>query len=269
MSKIPGSNTNVALRESIQHPLTLFPTALGFLGSFGTLLFGVNTIGVSVAAGGLAVGVGSFLVNYFLRGEVFVQKYLNEAHRRSIQQMESLLDKLKSRVVKKEIPSDILNHANQAIDQLALLFKKFEAFKGLLNQKLNPNELSFGRYLASADQVQLAILDNLENISVKLSSISSIDNEYIKEHIQEIKKQKNIDAVDEAELQALIARQQVRQEQIDKVNALLTYNEQALTQLAKTNSAITDMRGKDGRASTDLTSAIQELEILAKRAQNL
>jgi hypothetical protein len=269
MIKGPGVSTNIVFKESIQHPLTLFPTALGILGGLGTALFGVSPIVASVATGGIAIGLGSFLVNYFMRADGFVQNHLQEVHRQAVLQMQSLLDQLKANLKKKEIPLDNLRYAEQAVDQLDHLTKMFEAFKNLLNQKLKPSELTFGRYFTTADQVQLAVLDNLNGISVKLSSIASIDLFYIEERLKSLSQQLQLDPTDHDEIQTLKTRKKVRQQQMDQVNILLTYNEQALTQLAVTNAAIADMKGVGGRSNTDLNSALQDLEILAKRAQNL
>lgn len=269
MTNLPPTKSNIAMKESIQHPLTLFPTAVGMLGGLGTVLFGTTPLIAAVAAGGIVIGVGSFLVNYFARGEHYFQKFLQEAHRKSVIQMQSLLDQLKTSLKKKEIPEDNIKYAEQSLDQLDHLFKMFEAFKNLLNQKLNPNELTFVRYFAAADQVQLSVLDNLKVISVKLKSIASIDINYIEERFVSLKQQSKLDPTDHDEVQTLNTRKKVREQQMDQVNILLTYNEQALTQLAVTNAAIADMKGIDGLSKTDLNSAVQELEVLAKRAQNL
>ena len=53
MSERPTDIKRVVLSRTLQHPLTLYPTALGLLGAVGIGLFGPVTVAVAAAVAGL------------------------------------------------------------------------------------------------------------------------------------------------------------------------------------------------------------------------
>jgi hypothetical protein len=59
----------------------------------------------------------------------------------------------------------------------------------------------------------------------------------------------------------------LREDQIKKIDSLLTHNEEALTELDQTTTSIASVQTIQGRAKVDLESAMKELEELAKRSQ--
>lgn len=259
--------TRIAFHESLQHPLTLFPTAMGLLGSLTTILFGANPVTASVAVGGLAIGAGSWAVNYFFRKDIFLKSHLLRMQAESERRMTTLLRDLENNFKLQQLPVDATEHAQQALQQLRLIQDSFGNFKSILSAKLDSREITFHRFLVSAEQVNLSMLDNLQNISTRLKSIGAIDPDYIRKRIEVLDQLKKIEATDENERETLKARKTIRDEQLSRVNELLTYNEQALTQLAKANSAIVDMRGKGGHTSMELDTATLELEEIAQRAK--
>ena len=50
MSERPGDIKRVVLSRTLQHPLTLYPTAVGLLGAVGIGLFGPVTIASSTSS---------------------------------------------------------------------------------------------------------------------------------------------------------------------------------------------------------------------------
>jgi len=71
------------------------------------------------------------------------------------------------------------------------------------------------------------------------------------------------------EIEALKARLALREAQLERVNTLLTVNENAITEFDRVNNAVTEVRGTRAQASVDLETAIAELEGLAARARKL
>ncbi|MBF0314729.1 MAG: hypothetical protein HQK50_17010 [Oligoflexia bacterium] len=269
MNDLRKNSAKVVLQESLQHPLTLFPTAAGILGGVGSALFGVTALSASLAIAGITIGLGSLLLNYFYRGDYFISRHLKALQVQADRQMQLLSERLKQSLNQRELTTEASQFAKQALTQLELLQKKYQGLKTLLERKLNPQELTFGRFLMSADQVHHAILDNLDMIADKLAGLASIDQRYSETRIREIKQQRSMDAADEEELKTLQAREELRVAHMEKINVLLTYNEQALTALDKSSAAITEMKGKSGRSPVDLTFATQELESIANRVRNL
>lgn len=258
----------IILHESLQHPLTLFPTAVGLLGSLTTVLFGASTIVTGMAIGGLAVGAGSWAVNYFLRKDSFLRHHLMKLQAQSERKMKSVLKILETNLKNSAFQEDAKEHANQALQQFALIQQSFENFRQILSEKLDSKEITFNRFLMTGEQVNLAVLDNLQSVATRLKSISTIDPEYIQNRMMALQKLKKKERADEDEAKTLILRQTLRDEQMSKVNELLTYNEEALTQLAKANAAIVEMRGLGRGSSVELSEATGELEVIAKRAKN-
>ncbi len=67
----------------------------------------------------------------------------------------------------------------QGAAQLRLLRDKIDNLAEVLKRRLNAGELTYGRYLAMAEQVYLSALDNLNEAAVALRSVSTIDSDYI------------------------------------------------------------------------------------------
>ncbi len=263
-----STTSKIVLNESLQHPLTLFPTAIGVLGTLTTVLFGASAITAGVAIGGLTIGASSWAVNYFLRKDVFLRQYFFRMHTNGEKAMAELLKSMECNLKEMKLPADAEAYAKQALDQLNLIRTSFEDFKEILADRLDSREVTFNRFLMTAEQVNLAVLDNLKSISLRLKSISSIDPAYIANRFKALEKLKHLTKrADEEESKTLRARQALREEQMNRVNELLTYNEQALTQLAKANASVAALHGKGDQTGVDLSTATEELEELAKRAK--
>jgi len=82
------------LNATIQHPMTLFPTGLAFLGGLGFVLFDA-TLFSGVAVAGLTVGATSWVYNYFNRKTFFTNKYVKQLQEEARKERESILKKLR------------------------------------------------------------------------------------------------------------------------------------------------------------------------------
>lgn len=259
---------DIVWTESLQHPLTLYPTAIGLLGSLTTVLFGMGPVTAGVAAGGLAIGAGSWAVNYFFRKDSFVRDHLMTLQRESEERMKAVMTILQKNLRNSDLQPDAQDYADQALHQFDLIRDSFQNFQHILSEKLDSKEITFHRFLMTGEQVNLAVLDSLQNIATRLKSISAVDPDYIKQRMKALEKLQKVEPTDESEFKTLTARAELRQEQMSKVNELLTFNEEALTQLARANAAVVEMRGKGGISSMELTDATAELELIAKRAKS-
>jgi hypothetical protein len=147
----------------------------------------------------------------------------------------------------------------QASEQLRQLGDRFRNFQKLLTEKLSPSELTFGRFNGAAENVYLSVIENLRTILSELRSLESSDPGYAQDRLKQ--------ATDGAEITALKERLALRDTRVTKVRALLSENEKALTQLDQAISAIGAMGTGPKLASTDLDTALQELEEIAQRAR--
>ncbi len=146
--------------------------------------------------------------------------------------------------------------------QLNALQEKRENLVEVLNRRLEAGELTYARYLSTAQQVYLAALDNLSEVAVAERSISAIDNEYIDSRLEDLVDQEGDTAV--AERESLQDRRSLRETQEKRIVDLLAQNESAMTMIDKTATALAD--APIGKDQQDADAAMAALRELAERA---
>lgn len=264
-----GSLQRVVLSRTLQHPFTLYPSAVGLLGVVGMLLFGPILPAVLAAGAGLSAGLLHFLTQYFLRSDRVAAAHLKEIHDRLDAQQREVLANLEEKLKAAAKRVTGTEYGLQAFDQLRMAQTRFDLLKNLLAEKFKPTELTFSRYFVAGEQTYLAVLDNLDSIASRLTSVSTIDARHVSARIAAIGRQKKLAPADEEEIEALKVRLALREEQLDRINTLLTFNENAITEFDRVNNAVAEVRGTHAQASVDLETAIAELEALAARARRL
>jgi hypothetical protein len=80
-AKVPGPEDftrkaiyRAVLKDTLQHPLTLFPAVASALGGLYMGLFGLAPASLAVAFGGALAGAGAWVFNYFIRGETLAEQ---------------------------------------------------------------------------------------------------------------------------------------------------------------------------------------------------
>ena len=242
------------LSESLQSPVTIYPSVLGVLGAVGVLAFGVSSLTLGIVLGGAAIAVSGWLFEYFGRHQKYSLAYLEKLHLQMQQERDQKLTQ-----IQQELNSI---NANEAKQQLSLFHNKFENFKSILVKKFDEKELTFNRYLGIAEQVFLAGLDNLENYYLTLKSISAVNVEQLRDRLS------SLDADQDAiEIDALQKRLDIYQQQLEKVNVIKQQNEIALTELDHVTSKLANVQTKKGLADLDMDNAMEELARMARRAE--
>lgn len=148
--------------------------------------------------------------------------------------------------------------------QLRSLQQKRNNLAEVLGRRLDAGELTYARYLTTAQQVYEASLDNLHEVAVGIRSISAIDSQYIDQRLGELTDSDNTGGADQRERTSLEDRKDLRSGQEKKIADLLAQNESAMTVLDRTTTALAD--APIGRAPEDAEAAMKALEELAKRA---
>ncbi len=146
--------------------------------------------------------------------------------------------------------------------QLNALQEKRDNLVEVLNRRLEAGELTYARYLSTAQQVYLAALDNLSEVAVALRSISAIDNEYIDSRLEDLADQEGETAV--AERASLNDRRSLRDGQEMRIADLLAQNESAMTLIDRTATALAD--APIGKEPQDADAAMAALREMAERA---
>ena len=246
------------LRQTVQHPSVLYTGLVGVLGLAGALILGPGLLTLGAALLGSLGAAAVWGANYGLRRERFAQDYIAQA----MAQLEQ-----RRKVQAKEIQA-ALEEAGSAEGsrQFSRLADKFAAFRRMLGEKLTPGELTYARYLGTAEQVYLSALDNLGVMAGLLRSAGAIDEPYVRQRMAQLQRQ--ADAHSQRELQALEQRLALRSMQLDRVADLLARNEEAMTQMDVATAEIAAMRTGTKQASLDMETAMNELARLARRAKD-
>ncbi len=246
------------MKNSIQHPLVLYPGAVGILGGAAALLLGPTVIPIAAAAAGGIVSIGALLTNFTLRKEQITNDYVQSLHEQLSQSREKSLSELKSKLEQAR--------SKQGLDQLERLQEKFELLESILSEKLNPGEISFNRYLGIAEQVFLSVIDNLSEVTTRINSIQAIDIDFLNSKMLELDRQKNIDEHQRLEMESYSKRHRIYNEQQKTIKQLFAQNESAMTVIDETTAALSGITTRKGMSTLDLETAMQELSQLASRA---
>jgi hypothetical protein len=252
------------IRQGLTHWLTLYPPALGVPLGFAAYLFNTRLLYLGLL-GGLTVGLGSAIVNIFFRGETLSASYLQQLTEGSQAQKVQTLEGLRRSLQQAQRITGAEAYAKQSLEQLERMQAKFDQLGSLLATRFQHGELSYGRFLGAAEQVYLGSLDTLQRIIVLLESVGGIDLDYIDKQLASIKEPTN--EADRKERETLIRRSKLRCEQLERVNALLTVNEEAMTALEETMVAVAAMSTNTALAKGDFETAIAQLQQVAVRAR--
>ena len=256
---------SAVIKEGLTHPFTLYPPALGILGGLAGLLFAYPPL-LAVALGAGVLGLGSGIVNVFLREQTFANRYLKELNAKQAEHEEQVLESLRDDLEKSLTHPLAGPLARRGLEQFDRSKCKYQNVEDLLEDKLSVTEITFGRYQSAAKQVYLSVLDNLKTVAAVLESAGTIDKNYIRSRLKELAAKKALSAADQKEANALTQRLDLLKNQMAMAEDLLAGNEEAMTRLEETTSQIATMH-TDGRfASTDFETAINYLQELAQSA---
>lgn len=156
--------------------------------------------------------------------------------------------------------------SGQGVEQLRKLREQLDDLTEVLKRRLNSGELTYGRYLTTAEHVYLSAVDNLRDVVVAMRSVSAIEPEYIDQRLRELRKIRDPGDEQKREVASLEQRGALRDQQMRKAGDLLAQNELAMTGLVNTAAALADTKTGKDRALIDAQTAMAELEMLAKRA---
>jgi hypothetical protein len=242
--------------RSISSPFVLYPTVSAGLSAFAGVLFGFNVVIGAVLIGGLTLATGGFLAEFGVRRETNVKSILLEGTRKMEQQREHIVTSLHHEIDEKTLPN--------ARNQLADFKTKFETFVDVLDDRFNPGELTFIRYMSVAEQVYLSGLDNLRNAVISNKAIQTTDPEELQNRLSNLGSTAN----DDIQRAALSDRLNGYHETTKEIDDLIVLNEKALAVLDSVTQKLARTQVTKGMADGDTESAVEELgrmgEMLAR-----
>lgn len=240
-------------RASVNHPVTLYPIAAGVLGIVGGSLFGMPLV-LGAGVGGLVLGAGFFVTNYFLCFDTLARKRMKALHEATLEKMRARPGKLQAEMAESDFA--------RGVKQLKMARQKFDEFLDVLGRKFEMTELTYGRYSGVSETVYLSILDNLDLALAQLRSIRSIDAVYLEEQIAELRAK----GAGSEEIDTLETRKRLRSTALEEVDRLLALNERAMTTLDETALKVAGIQTTKVGSIKDADLAMKELELLAARA---
>lgn len=155
----------------------------------------------------------------------------------------------------------------QLRDQFDGANAKYLNFRELLGSKFDAGEMTFGRYVKSAEQVYLSLLDGVQSGATIVSSLRAIDLDQIRAQVRTLKRVEAPSDAQVKELATLEHRMELRESELESLRELLSTNEQSLTTLTVAGTALTKLQTEEGRTALDSDTAMRELEDLASRAE--
>lgn len=252
--------TKAVTQKGIQHPLVLYPGAIGILGLAATILLGPSIIPVTAAIAGGVISIGSLVVNLLMRKEAIANEYIINLRQATVENLERSKSDLKQYLY------SLKNE--RAFTQLEKLEDKFDLLERILSKKLNPSEISFKRYLGIAEQVLFSVMDSLQELGNRAEAIKAIDIKYIENRLKQLSENENLSNEALEEKKSLEKRKKIFQDQQKEIEQILSKNESALTVIDETTAAISGITTKRGRSTVDLETAMKELGELADRADD-
>jgi hypothetical protein len=258
----PAAVRRAVRNEALTHPATLYPAVAGILGGVAWALFGSPLL-LAATFGASLIGLTSLTVNYFFRDRTIANRYVEQLKQQMVEKEDQLLENLLQDLTNCQGLVGAEHYAQQGLDQLTKIQRKYENLNDLVEQKLGSGEFALGGVWAATEQVYLGVLENLTNVVTGLQSISTIDPHYIRDRLTYLS---NLDRPADADLREVDTLQQrggIREEQLQRVNELLTRNEEALTRLEEATVAVSAIRSGESFTSVDTDNSVERLRELA------
>lgn len=260
----PDAVREAVARKAIRHGGTTAPIYIG--GGLLALGFLVKVPYLLLLSGGLILlGVAHAAFRMVFGREAAARQYIEELNRRQRRNQQNIRKELEQGLWKCARIKGARPLAQTGQKQVRKIEEKFRNVQELLDMKLVPSELTYGRFLGAAEQVSLSVLDNLRAVTGILTSAGSIDPEYINRQLQALAAAKD-DPEAGAEAADLEARLALRESQLAEARRILAKNEAAMTELEKISAAIAAWEGNGRLSRVNFEDAIERLKELARGA---
>jgi len=217
---------------------------------------GVSWI-LGVFWGAIGLGLLMWSINFLIRKDKVSVAYLAELRKRMRREREASL-----LAIEKELRA---LRCEAGSIQMQNLRAKYDSFVAVIEEKFNPIEVTYGRYLGIAEQLYLAGIDNLRKVTVALKSVNSIDRDYIQRQMSHLDNNGIVN--DASDYRALEDRLSLLEETESHVDRLLVENERAMTQLVEAAARLAHVQTSPGEARLEMEEAMGELSHIAQNME--
>ncbi|WP_428624565.1 hypothetical protein [Sedimenticola sp.] len=245
-------------KETFTSPKFVYPLAIGGGLTVTAWALGLDTLGWSA----LLIGIGAILGaggwaafrQLFWRGDLVYQRLLS-LQNNMLKEIEQKRAQLRLDLAAIEDP--------RGLRQLDNLTAKFELVTKRLRERFDTTEMTFFRYVSTAEQVYLGALDNLRSVVESCEVLSTMrrnELETLHGNLQQ--------AGEEDDAKEIHERIQMYDRYQDRIQDALSDNEAALTRLSQVLEALVNLNTGQGMAKEPLDRAMEELAVLAQRTND-
>jgi hypothetical protein len=252
-----GAVDKAVLAGALQHPAVVYPAAAGVIGGLGAAVITASPLMIAGAVVGGGIAAVALGVNYLFRRDYFATRYLEAAHKNLVEYRQALLQNLEADLAQVK--------AKEAMAQLDRFTEKLRIFEDVLDDKLDPKELTFQRFMGIAEQVYLSGLDNLRQVASVRKSAGGVDEAYIRNRIKQLKSAGQLTKAKDDELASLEKQLELAAKHSGSVEKLLAQNEEALAQMDLAMAAVADMKTGSTHSSVGMETAMADLQQIASR----
>ena len=260
------------LKDTVQHPLTLFPAVASALSGLYMGLFGLGPASLAVALGGALAGAGAWVFNYFIRGEALAEKRVAKLRARREQLQHAQVATLEAEWQQVGWPEGAqqareLREAHQKLDG----FLKSRLDSGGPGGRTADKGLSVQRLMVLADDTYREGATILHSALESYRALSLIDYDKLQSELEAW--QQELEAVQATDpsgariesLETRIAghqrRMQLYRERVESVDRLFAESEALEAALESTYLEAVDLKGPDamlghGQAASALERAV-------------
>lgn len=252
--------------EALCHPVTLYSGVTAALAALSWASFGVPSF-LWAAFGSAVVSLGSLIVNYCFRDRTLGETYIRRLNERFSQRKQEVLHSLFSDLQACANIPGAQEHVAQGLEQFTKTKQSYDNLREVLEQNLGAHGLDYGRMWGASEQAYLGVLDNLRQVVTILKSLTALDTDYIEQRLRQLAALSRLADADKREQVTLLKRRSVYEEQLQKVNDILTRNEEAITGIEEATAAVVAMGTDDTFADVDPETSIKQLRELAEKAR--
>ncbi|KKR54242.1 MAG: hypothetical protein UT91_C0019G0028 [Parcubacteria group bacterium GW2011_GWA2_40_23] len=252
------------LKKTATSLATLAPLGVGLVGVAGCVILGSTGLFIIMGIVGGAVGAGCWAFNYFIRGSTIEAEHVSRLTQIMKQQNDARVARLRDEIILcRDIP-DAAEYSEQGLVQYDNVARQLTALQTILERQLSPDEMTFGKFVGSAQQLALNIMDNLRIMVCTLEAVRGADAEVIRRGLQKLERQAVLTPSDQDEKAELLIRKKLREDALIEANRLADGNEKFITKLIQATVNLGRMRA-GGSAQVDAESAMRSLLQVAAR----
>jgi hypothetical protein len=274
----PGAIEKYILSETLQNPLTTFSAAVAILSGLYMLAFGANNTSLLLALGAGFLSVGTFIFNYFIRGERLAQEYVRAqlAQRRAKREDEIV-------TIRDEFRKLSSKEGEQAALELHQAYQKFKSF--LQTREAKGASMQSMRLQILAEDAYFQGVEVLRTAAEITRALREINAEKLQREVQDWQKQlqKLRDTESNRESSALKRRIELNQQRLDsyrqrqsalaelfaEAEACEASLEEAYMQFAGAESAAALPKANVDNAITRLETAVAAARRVETRIRNM